>query len=193
MQPGTVKSTQNPQVARYTIVPQSAAQVTVDFGPTTDYGKQTSIVTDSGGQPANIFVAGMRADTTYHMRASVRFQDGTTLNDVDHTFTTGHYPADWIPPITVQTTGTPQPGVELLNPTIGRYAQATVTDLNGNVLWSYDYPDRESASWVQFHRYVHSAYLTLVGWRNWVGQKLGLHPSGKPMLWDAFALEGAPS
>ena len=184
LQPGTVKSTQNPQVASYTIVPQSAAQVTVDFGPTTDYGKQTSTVTDSGRQPANIFVAGMRADTTYHMRATVRFQDGTMLNDVDHTFTTGHYPSDWIPPITVQTTGTPQPGVELLNPTIGRYAQATVTDLNGNVLWSYDYPDRESASWVQFHRYVHSAHLTLVGWRNWLGQKLGLHPSGKPMLWD---------
>jgi arylsulfate sulfotransferase len=185
LQPGQVESTRNPQVARYTIVPQAAAQVTVAFGPTTDYGKQTSIVTDSGGQPANILVAGMRADTTYHMRASVRFKDGTTLNDVDHTFTTGHYPSDWIPPITVQTTGTPQPGVELLNPTIGRYAQATVTDLNGNILWSYDYPDRESASWVQFHRYVHSAYLTLIGWRDWVGQKLGVHLSGKPMLWNA--------
>ena len=123
MQPGTVKSTQNPQVASYTIVPQSAAQVTVDFGPTTDYGKQTSTVTDSGRQPANIFVAGMRADTTYHMRATVRFQDGTMLNDVDHTFTTGHYPSDWIPPITVQTTGTPQPGVELLIPPLAAPAR----------------------------------------------------------------------
>jgi arylsulfate sulfotransferase len=185
MQQGTVESTQNPQVARYIIVPQSAAQVTVEFGPTTDYGKQTSPVADPGGQPANLFVAGMRADSTYHLRASVHFQDGTTLNDVDHTFTTGHYPASWLPPITVQTTGTPQPGVELLNPSIGRYAQATVTDLDGNVLWAYDYPDRESASWVQFHRYVHSTYLTLTGWRNWLRQKLGLHPSGKAMLWDA--------
>ena len=79
LQPGRVEPTRNPQVARYTIVPQSAAQVAVAFGTTTDYGKQTSIVTDPGGQPANIFVAGMRADTTYHMRASVRFQDGTTL------------------------------------------------------------------------------------------------------------------
>ena len=192
MQPGRVESTQNPQVAHYTILPQSAAQVTVEFGPTTMYGKRTSIVTDSGGQPANIFIAGMRADTTYHLRASVRFQDGATLNDVDHTFTTGHYPSDWIPPITVQTTGTPQPGVELLNPTIGRYAQATVTDLNGNVLWSYDYPDRESSSWVQFHRYVHSAYLTFVGWRNWMSQKLGLHPDGKPMLWNVALWKAPP-
>jgi hypothetical protein len=192
MQQGKVESTGNPQVARYSIIPQSAAQVTVEFGSTTSYGKQTSTLADPGGQPADIFVAGMRADSTYHMRASIRFQDGTTLNDVDHTFTTGHYPADWIPPITVQTTGTPQPGVELLNPSIGRYAQATVTDLNGNVLWAYDYPDRESASWVQFHRYVHAADLTLVGWRNWVAQKLSLHPGGKPILWDASLWKSPP-
>jgi arylsulfate sulfotransferase len=184
-QQGTVEATQNPQVARYTIVPQSAAQVTVEFGPTTNYGRLTSTIADAAGQPANIFVAGMRADSIYHMRASVHFQDGTTVNDVDHTFTTGHYPASWLPPITVQTSGNPQPGVELLNPTIGRYAQASVTDLNGNILWAYDYPERESASWVQFHRYVHSVYVTLTGWRNWLQLKFGLHADGKPMLWNA--------
>jgi hypothetical protein len=192
LQPGRVESTQNPQVARYTIVPQSAAQVTVHFGPTTNYGDQTSIVSDSGGQPAHIFVAGMRADATYHMRASVHFHDGTTLNDVDHTFSTGHYPADWIPPITAQSTGSPQPGVELLNPTIGQSAQAIVTDLHANVLWAYDYPDRESASWVQFHRYVHSAYLTLIGWRDWLGEKLNLHLSGEPLLWDKSLWQAPP-
>ena len=192
VQQGKVESTQNPQVARYTIVPQSAAQITVEFGPTTTYGKQTSTIAGPGGQPANIFVAGMRADSTYHMRASVHFQDGTTLHDVDHTFTTGHYPADWIPPITVQTKGTPQSGVELLNPTIGSAAQAIVTDLKGNVLWSYDYPDRESASRVQFHRYVHSAYLTLAGWGNWIRKKLGLTASGKPMLWNSALWKKPP-
>ncbi|MGO8720633.1 MAG: aryl-sulfate sulfotransferase [Acidobacteriaceae bacterium] len=184
IQQGKVESTGNPQVARYSIVPQSAAQVTVEFGPTTNYGKQTWTVLDPGGRPASIFVAGMRANSTYHMRATVRFQDGTTLNDVDHTFTTGHYSANLLPPITVQTTGNPQPGVELLNPTIGRYAQAMVTDLSGNVLWAYNYPDRESASRVQFHRTLHAAYLTLIGWRNWLWQRLGLHASGKPVLWN---------
>ncbi|MHB1840864.1 MAG: aryl-sulfate sulfotransferase [Acidobacteriaceae bacterium] len=182
---GRVESTGNPQVARYSIVPQSAAKVTVEFGPSTAYGKQTWTVANPGGQPASIFVAGMRANSTYHMRATVRFQDGTTLNDTDHTFTTGHYQAKLLPPITVQTTGTPAPGVELLNPSIGRYAQAMVTDLAGNVLWAYDYPDRESSSRVQFHRTVHAAYLTLAGWRNWLWQKLGLHAVGKPTLWNS--------
>lgn len=185
VQQGRVESTQNPQVALYTILPQSAAQVTVEFGPTTHYGKQTSTVADSGGQAANIFVAGMRADTTYHMRASVRFQDGATLKDADHTFTTGHYPARWLPPITVQSTGTPAPGVELLNLIIGGYAQAMVTDLHGNVLWAYDYPERESAERVQFHRYVHAAHLTLAGWGNWLRHAVGLHAGGKPLLWNA--------
>jgi hypothetical protein len=184
MQQGKVEATHNPQVARYTIVPQSASQVTVEFGPTTKYGKQTSTVTAPGGQPANIFVAGMRADSTYHMRASIRFQDGNTLNDVDHTFTTGHYPAKLLPPLHVQTPGSPSPGIELLNPA-GADAQAFVTDLNGNVLWAYDYPDRESITRVQFHRTLHAAYLTLVGWRSWLAQKLGLHANSKPMLWNA--------
>ena len=185
VQQGRVESTANPQVARYSIVPQSAAQVTVEFGPTTNYGKQTWTIAAPAGQPAKIFVAGMRSNSTYHMRATIRFQDGTTLNDADHTFTTRHYSAKLLPPITVQAPGTPAPGVELLNPSIGRYAQAMVTDLDGNVLWAYDYPDRESASRVQFHRYVHAAYLTLAGWQNWLRQKLGLHATGKPTLWNA--------
>jgi hypothetical protein len=184
VQQGRVQSTQNPQVALYTVLPQSAAQVTVEFGPTTNYGKQTSTIADPAGQAANIFVAGMRADTTYHMRATVRFQDGATLKDADHTFTTGHYPASWIPPITVQSTGTPAPGVELLNPA-GADAQAFVTDLHGNALWAYNYPDRQSITRVQFHRTLHAAYLTLVGWRNWLWQRLGLHVGGKSVLWNA--------
>ena len=184
MQQGTVESTGNPQVARYTIVPQSPSQVTVEFGPTAGYGKQTSTVVDPGGQPANIFVAGMRADSTYHMRASIRFQDGATLHDMDHTFTTGHYPAKLLPAIKAQTTGSPAPGIELLNPA-GADAQAFATDLDGNVLWAYDYPERESITRVQLHRTLHAAYLTLVGWRDWISQKVGLHPKGKPMLWNA--------
>jgi arylsulfate sulfotransferase len=174
---GRVESTGNPQVARYSIVPQSAAQVTVEFGPTTSYGLRTWTVADPGGQPANILVAGMRA--------TVRFQDGTMLQDADHTFTTGHYSAKLLPPITVQITGTPASGVELLNPTIGRYAQAIVTDLDGNVLWAYDYPDRESAEWVQFHRTVHAAYLTLAGWRNWMRLRFGLQANGNAALWNS--------
>jgi hypothetical protein len=72
-----------------------------------------------------------------------------------------------------------------LNPTIGQSAQAIVTDLDGNVLWAYDYPDRESAERVQFHRTVHAAYLTLVGWPNWVQQRFGFQANGNATLWNS--------
>lgn len=185
MDQGIVRGTANPQVARYTITPHSAAQVTVEFGPSTKYGLKTWTVTDSGGNLVSIVVAGMRADTTYHLRAAVRFADGTTLDDPDHTFTTGHYRKHLLPRITVQTSGTPQPGVELLNPSIGSDAQAVVTDLHGNVLWAYNYPDRESVFKVQVHRYKHAAYLTMQGWGEWVRKLFGRKVSGKQMLWDS--------
>jgi hypothetical protein len=180
---GTVAHTHNVQVARYTIRPHTAAAVTVEFGPSKKYGLRTWTVTDPGNQPATILVAGMLGDTTYHMRAVVHFADGTTLDDADHTFRTGHYPKKWIPPMAAQIDGKPQPGVELLNPSIGSWAEAIVTDLHGHVLWAYNYPDRDSVLHVQFHRYLHAAYLTLVNWENWVRHLFGAQVTGR--LWDA--------
>lgn len=185
MDQGVVRHTRNAQVARYTITPHSAAQVMVEFGPTTGYGLKTWTVTDAGNRTASIFVAGMRANTTYHMRAVVRFADGTTLNDTDHAFTTGHYKKHLLPHLTVQTNGTPQPGVELIDPSIGSCAQAVVTDLQGHVLWAYDYPDRESVFKVQMHKYLHAGYLTLQDWGSWVRKLFGRPVSGTPTLWDA--------
>lgn len=185
-----LEHTGNPQVARYTIEPQSAAQVTIEFGPTTAYGLKTWALRNPGHQPATVLVAGMRADTTYHMRAQVRFQDGTVLDDVDRTFRTGHYKSRWLPQITVQASGTPQPGVELLNPSIGSWAQAIVTDLHGNVLWAYNYPDRQSVLKVQFHRYVHAAYLTLLDWKLAIEHWFGASAQGR--LWDASLWKSEP-
>jgi len=161
---GTVEHTRNAQVARYTIEPRSAARIRVDFGPTTGYGLRTWTIDAIAGQPATILVAGMRGDTTYHMQAVAQFSDGTVVRDADHAFTTGHYESRMIPKITVQSFGTPQPGVELLNPSIGHWSQAIVTDLRGNVLWAYDYPDRESSTVVQVHKDIHDVYLTLARW-----------------------------
>jgi arylsulfate sulfotransferase len=185
MERGVVRHTRNAQVARYTITPLSAAQVTVEFGPTTGYGLNTWTVADAGGKPASIFVAGMRADTRYHMRAVVHFADGTTLNDMDHVFTSGHYKKRLLPHMTVQTSGTPEPGVELINPWVGSCAQAIVTDLKGNVLWAYNYSDRQSALTVLTHKYLHAGYLTLQGWGNWLRKLFGRRASGTPTLWDA--------
>lgn len=182
---GIVQHTGNPQVARFTITPHSAAKVRIEFGPTSAYGMTTWMKNDPGNKPVSFFVAGMRADTTYHMRAVVQFPDGKTLRDPDHAFTTGHYKKSWIPRITVQTFGTPQPGVELINPSIGSWAQAIVTDLHGNVLWAYNYPDRESVFKVQAHKYLHAAYLTLTGWDNWVRKLFHQKVNGTPTLWDS--------
>jgi hypothetical protein len=52
----------------------------------------------------------------------------------------------------------------MLNPSIGHWYEALVTDLQGQVLWAYDYPDRESSTVVQMHKNLHAMYLTLVGW-----------------------------
>lgn len=179
---GVVKRTANPQVARYIVTPHSASQVTIEFGPTTAYGVKTWSVAATGEKSVEILVAGMRADTKYHMRADVRFPDGATVYDTDHTFTSAHYKKKLMPRIAVQTYGTPQPGVELINPSIGSDDQAIVIDLHGNVLWAYNYPDRESVFKVQMHRYLHAAHLTL---RNWVQRLFGRKITPKPVWWDA--------
>lgn len=189
---GAVQHTQSAQVARYTVRPLSPAQVTVEFGPTKAYGLKTWTVSATKEHPASIFVAGMRARSRYHMRAVVRFADGTTVDDVDHTFRTGHYKQSMIPPITVQRFGKPQPGVELLNPVIRDCYQAIVTDLQGHVLWAYNYPDRQSSLDIQVHRYLHAAHLTLVSWWERVRQLFGAKVAGHPKLWDRAMWKPAP-
>ncbi len=93
--PGTVAATANPQVALYTIAPPAAANVTIQFGPTTAYGKSTWTQTSpAGGGSVGTFVAGMLASTAYHMQATVQFPGGITFTDTDHAFTTGAA-ADW--------------------------------------------------------------------------------------------------
>ena len=160
----SVEATRNPQVARYTIQPRSAARITVNFGPTTAYGLRTWTVDAAAGHPATILVAGMRGDTTYHMQAVVQFADGIIVRDDDHPFTTGHYKSHMLPQLTVDAPGAPQPGVELLNPNIGHWYEAIVTDLQGDVLWAYDYPDRQSSTVVQLHKDLHALHLMLVQW-----------------------------
>ena len=100
--PSQVTPTNNPLVALYTIQPPSPALVSVEFGPTTSYGQATGeFATPADGGTVSIEVAGMRANATYHMRAVVRFPDGTVGTDQDHTFKTGSIGPAVLPPITV--------------------------------------------------------------------------------------------
>ena len=125
MTAGTVTATNNPQVALYTITPPFAGNVTVNFGTTTSYGKQTwSVATPSGGGPVSIEVAGMLGSTAYHMQAAVTLADGVTATDVDHTFTTGAVPANMHLHVATTTTPgmTPQSGLEVLDTVSGNPA-----------------------------------------------------------------------
>lgn len=154
---GTVTSTTNPQVALYTITPPAAANVTVNFGTTTAYGLTTfSVPTPSGGGPVSIEVAGMLANTTYHLSALVQYQNGTSVEDVDHTFTTGSLPnvggavqpGPFAPKLTATTPSimTPQAGIELVNSYGTTAAGLYATDLNGNVIWTYPFQDQKSGT-----------------------------------------------
>jgi arylsulfate sulfotransferase len=151
---GSVGTTQNPLVAKY-LVPTSQAGATawVEFGTDTTYGRQTAAVTSSA-QSLSILVAGMKANTTYHMRAHIDYLGGSWV-DQDQTFTTGPLPGQgaasstfttpFAPGLTVTrpTPGlSPQPGVELIDvvgPANAPLLSYLVTDLEGNVIWYY-YP-----------------------------------------------------
>lgn len=141
---GAVEPTLNPQVALYTITPPAVANVTIQFGPTTTYGLSTwTQGSPTGGGPVSTYVAGMLANTAYHMQATVQFPGGVTFTDADHTFTTGTPPAGTLPSLTATTTHgmTPQSGVELLaslSTTGSTKNDLAVTDLSGNILWTYN-------------------------------------------------------
>ena len=97
--------------------------------------------TESGGQ-VSIFVAGMQGSSTYHMQAAVQFTNGISATDGDHMFTTQAVPANMRPNLTVTTAAgmTPQPGIELLDVLGGSPSGVVVTDLAGNILWTYAVP-----------------------------------------------------
>ena len=140
--PGT-----NPLVAQYTISgAPSGSSVAVEFGPDTNYGFTTSdFPVPDGTFSVTVLVAGMRPDSTYHMRAVTTRPDGGKKYDHDRTFTTGQVPDNKLPNTTVTLTpgNTPSPGIELLglNPGANNSPQFTIEALDpaGNLIWYYDY------------------------------------------------------
>jgi arylsulfate sulfotransferase len=137
---GTVTATNNPQVALYTMTLPYPGSIVVNFGTDTTYGRSTwSQSTSVAGGRISMLVAGMLPNATYHMQATVQLSDGGNVSDVDHTFVSGAAPI--APNLSVTTTPgmTPQPGVEELT-FLGGLTGLVVTDLQGNILWSYVLP-----------------------------------------------------
>jgi arylsulfate sulfotransferase len=140
--PGTVSSSNNPQVAAYNIVAPVGATVQIQFGTTTNYGLTTwAQPAPTLGGSTSILVAGMRASTTYHMQAILQLASGQRAVDTDHQFTTGDLPADMIPGIAIRQPAAAgaAPGVELLDlyTVLQNRLAALATDLEGNVVWYY--------------------------------------------------------
>jgi arylsulfate sulfotransferase len=144
---GTVSGTQNPLVAIYTIQTGCLGQMMVEFGPTTSYGRSTSWYPVTNPDDTSVEVAGMRASTTYHMRAQVQCTtgNGTTSVSPDITFTTGPLPSSpslVFPTLVVSRpnpslSSTENPGIEYINvPTAN--TPAYFTDRDGNPIWYYD-------------------------------------------------------
>jgi arylsulfate sulfotransferase len=141
-----ITKTQNPLVVQYQVTEIGPAKVWVEFGQDTSYGKQTSDVeeTASSSNVASVLVAGMKANTTYHMRAHVDFAMGASWVDQDQTIQTGPLPSDNHlglkvtrpnPNLNVQ-----QDGVELLDISAPGTTNigGAVADLDGNIIWYYD-------------------------------------------------------
>jgi arylsulfate sulfotransferase len=139
--PGVVAKTANGQVASFTINLPAGSSVSANFGTTTSYGLNTwSVPAPSGGGSVQVLVAGMLAETPYHIEGLVSLPGGITYKDKDNTFTTSQsIPTSSIPDVAVTTNPdyTPQPGVEFLD---RLSSGANVVDLAGNFLWGYPTP-----------------------------------------------------
>jgi len=153
IEPGIVQATTHPLVARYSAFVPSQAKMRVEFGPDVHYGRMTWVrESPPAGGKIEMLVAGMKPVQLYHMRAVLEFPDGSVWKDADHEFTTGAPPAGRSPHVQTTRTGAPiAPGVEVLNlvpipyppppaaTVAGTPLNAVVYDLEGNLLWYYDY------------------------------------------------------
>jgi hypothetical protein len=146
----SISPTSHPLVAKYTITLVKGVKVTVQFGLTTAYGRSTAPVpSPPGGGSVSILVAGMKASTTYHVRARIQWPDGKWLDTPDQTFTTGPLPNIALPTLSATTSPgqTPNPGVELIN-VIDPTGISAAADIDGNILWYYD--NTADSSWLGY-------------------------------------------
>jgi arylsulfate sulfotransferase len=145
---GRVTHTQNPLVAQYAVSVPAGSTASVEFGPDTHYGFMTSAVTATA-PTVSVLVAGMKQNSTYHMRAVVTHADGSKEFDSDHVFTTGSAPSGRMPvmAVTLPSGVMPTPGIELvsLNPppnNPGNLLRVLALNPAGELIWYYDFDER---------------------------------------------------
>jgi len=160
-----IVETANPQVALYTLTLPKSGAVTVEFGRGANHRLKTwTVASPDNGGAVSILVAGMLPNTTYHMRATIEYSDGTSAKDADHTFTAGALAAGMKPTVAVTTAPglTPQPGIELVNGSGGNANGLFAIDLKGNVIWTYNFPDQQPGESVQGVKMLPNGDILLV-------------------------------
>jgi arylsulfate sulfotransferase len=147
--PVSVLSTLNPLVAQYTVTTALGGcpgQVMIEFGKDTSYGRSTAwYPVAASRQTSTILVAGMRASSTYHMRAQAQeicSEVTNTFASSDTTFTTGPLPALPFPRLSVSrpnsSANSPEnPGIEMVDVT-NAGTPALFTDRDAYPIWYYD-------------------------------------------------------
>lgn len=164
---GSIAETVHPLVAEYTIAPGANATVTVQFGLDTTYGHTTAPVQATGSNPVTVLVAGMRANSQYHMQAIIAYANGQTVTSPDSTFNTGGLPSDLASlSLSVSTPNglTPQPGVELLDPVNNGTPKPYAVDLQGNVIWYYPWADYNPNAQIDgFKIMPNGHYIAVIG------------------------------
>jgi arylsulfate sulfotransferase len=141
---GQLTPTPNPQVVAYSIYLPAPGTVSVAFDENALLTSPQSTPSPYGGM-VHVYVAGMLAQTVYHMRAMVKLTNGSFFDDSDHVFTTGAAPHTSTVQVSQKGSSPPQPGIELFDTVIPHNpAQLFATDLHGNVVWSYQYSGSSS-------------------------------------------------
>jgi arylsulfate sulfotransferase len=142
---GNVQATKHPLVAQYSVAVSTAAQITIEFGTTTAYGRSTATKPVNASSKISILVAGMRPATSYHMRARIDFASGVTMFDSDHTFTTQALPSNITFPQVQLAPGSSSSvqGVDLISAQ-GPQVTAAVYDKDGSLIWYYYDPTQTS-------------------------------------------------
>ncbi len=163
--PAVVTATSNPQVAAYSIYLPAPGKVNINFGVDADYGLTTWVqdTPSPNGGEVIIYVAGMRAQTPYHMRAQVELDDGASFADRDHVFTTGTPPTTAPVSTSASNAQIPQAGIEMFDTLIPQEgAQAFATDLQGNVIWTYRYTDGTKMDSIQSIKLLPNGHLLIL-------------------------------
>jgi len=141
---GQLTSTANNQVVAYSIYLPAPGTVSVEFGSNALHTSAQPTPSPYGGM-VHVYVAGMLAQTVYHMHAIVKLANGSTFEDNDHVFMTGSAPRTSAVQISQTASELPEPGVELFDTVLPHTsAQLFATDLQGNVIWTYQYSGSSS-------------------------------------------------